>query len=156
MAIVVFTFCWFGLWHPRTGACNLLGMAKMANLGRSHTDDYSLELCHQCPFIYIEPQLTPASQGDPPRHEGRSILGISACETLCVLFKSRVSVSPSPVEFPYLSPIGLQSWMLCGLLLLMPDTQAGETDMWPRTLTPLGDLLQYNYFPVCGYDRCGI
>ena len=31
----------------------------------------------------------------------------------------------------------------------MPDPQAGELDMALRTLTLVGELLQYNYFPVC-------
>ena len=32
----------------------------------------------------------------------------------------------------------------------MPDPQVGEPDMGLRTLTPVGELLQYNYSPVCG------
>ena len=31
----------------------------------------------------------------------------------------------------------------------MPDPQAEELDMALRTLTLVGELLQYNYFPVC-------
>ena len=32
----------------------------------------------------------------------------------------------------------------------MPDPQAGEPDMGLRTLTPMEELLQCNYSPVCG------
>ena len=76
-------------------------------------------------------------------------LGPGAHETLCALSKSGVSVSPSPVEFLRSNPAGLQSQMLCGLLLLLPDPQAGEPDVGLRTFTPVGELLWYN-FPVCG------
>ena len=40
--------------------------------------------------------------------------------------------------------------MLWGLLLPMPDSQAGELDVELRSLTPWGETLQYTYFPVCG------
>ena len=30
--------------------------------------------------------------------------------------------------------------------------QAGEPDVELRTLTPVGELLWYNYFPVCGWS----
>ena len=73
-----------------------------------------------------EPQLPPASPGDPPRPAGRSgpgsygvtafALGPGACDTLCVPSESGVSVSPSPVQFLRSSPAGLRSQMLWGLL----------------------------------------
>ena len=31
----------------------------------------------------------------------------------------------------------------------MPDPQTGEPDVGLRALTPVGESLQYNYFPVC-------
>ena len=49
---------------------------------------------------------------------------------------------------PALKPAGFQSQM--GLCLLIPDPQAGESDVELRTFTPAGDPLQYNYCPVCG------
>ena len=65
--------------------------------------------------------------------------------------KSGVFVSPDSVELLQLSPAGLQSQMLWGLLLLMQDPQVGETDFWLRTCTSAEELLRYNYFPVCGF-----
>ena len=78
------------------------------------------------------------------------MLGLSVHETLCVPSKSRVSVASSRAELLHSSPAGLQSQMLWGFLLRMPDPQAGDPDMGLRTLTLVGKPLQYNYFPVCG------
>ena len=96
-------------------------------------------LYHQCSCPHSEPQPPSASLGGPPRPSGRSgpgsyevtafSLGPSVHETLCVSSKRGVSLSPSPVEFLQSSPTGLQSWMLWGLLLPMPDPQAGEPDV---------------------------
>ena len=54
------------------------------------------------------------------------------------------------VAMPSSRPTGLQSQMLWGLLLPMPGPQAGEPNVELRTLTPVGEPLWYNYFPVCG------
>ena len=77
-------------------------------------------------------------------------LGPGALETLCVPCKHRVAVSLGPVEFLRLNPTGLQSQILWGLLLQLPDPQATKPYVGLRTFTPLGELLWYNYFPVCG------
>ena len=50
-------------------------------------------------------------------------------------------VSPSPVEFLQSSPVGLQSPMLRGLLLPMPDLQLREPDLGPGTFTFVGEPL---------------
>ena len=55
--------------------------------------------------------------------------------------KSGVSVFLSPVELLQSSPTGLESHMLWGLLLLMPDPEAGEPDVGLRALTAVGELL---------------
>ena len=68
-------------------------------------------------------------------------LGPGVPETLYAPSKSRVSVSPSPVEFLLSNPTGLQSQMVWGLLLPMPDPQAGESDVGLRTFTPVGEPL---------------
>ena len=68
---------------------------------------------------------------------------------LGVPFKSGVSVSPCPVELLWSSPAGLQSQMLWGLFLVMSDSQAGEPHMGLRNLTPVGEILNYNYSPLC-------
>ena len=63
-------------------------------------------LCHQCHFLFSEPQLTSASPVNPPGPIGRSGLGFcgvtglsrfsGAHGILCVPFKSGLSVCPSP------------------------------------------------------------
>ena len=57
---------------------------------------------------------------------------------LCVPTKSGVSVSLSPVELLQSSPYGLQSQMLLGLLLPIPDLKTGEPNMGLRILTYVG------------------
>lgn len=54
------------------------------------------------------------------------------------------------MELLQLSPSGLQSQILWGLIFLVPDPWAGEPDVGLRTLTPVGEPLQCNYSPVCG------
>ena len=76
--------------------------------------------------------------------------GPCAHESLYALFKSRLSVSPSPMELLHTSPAGPQSQMPQGLLLPMPDPQAWEPDVGLRTLTSVGEPLKYSYFPVWG------
>ena len=65
-------------------------------------------------------------------------LGPSAHESLCVRFKNRVLVYPSPVELLRTSPTGLQCQMLQGLLP-MPYSQAWGADVGLRTLNPIGE-----------------
>ena len=45
--------------------------------------------------------------------------------------------------------------MLWGLLFPVLDPWAEEHDVRIRTLTPVGEPLQYNYFPVCGSPTPG-
>ena len=47
-----------------------------------------------------------------------------------------------------LSPMGLQSQVLWGLILLVQDPQAGGGGL--RPLTPVGEALHSSYFAVCG------
>ena len=68
-------------------------------------------------------------------------LGFSACDCLCVPFKTGFSISPSPVELLCTSPIGLQCQMLWELFLPMPDPPAWGFDVGLRTLTPVGESL---------------
>ena len=117
--------------------------------------------CCQCLCPQGEPQLPPASlQGNSPTPVGRSgpgsyqitafSLGSRTCQILCAPFKSQVSVSPSPLSLRKLSLADLQSQMLWGLVFLVLDSWAAEPDVGPRTLTPVGEPLQYNDSPVCG------
>ena len=91
------------------------------------------------------------SPGDSPRPAGRPDPGSypvtafalvpGTCEISCVPFKNEVSVFPSPVGLPKLSPSGLQSQMLWGLAFLVQDPRAGEPDVGLRTLTPVGIII---------------
>lgn len=48
-----------------------------------------------------------------------------------------------------LKPYCLQSQILWGLLFPVTDPQTVEPDVGLRTLAPVGEPLQYNYFPGC-------
>ena len=106
------------------------------------------------------PHPTSSLEG-PPRPSSRSAWGSyqiiafslnhSACEILC-----EVSVFPSPAGLPKWSPAGLQSQMLKGLIFLEQDLWVWGPEIGLRTLTPVGDTLQYNYFPVFGLPTWGV
>ena len=106
-----------------------------------------------CP--HSEPELPPSSPEDPPRQADRSgpcsycfCSGNPMCMGHCVhLPRVDFSLSPSPVELLCSRPTGLQSQILWEFVLPMPDPQAGYTGL--RTPTSVGELLQYNYSPVC-------
>ena len=72
----------------------------------------------------------------------------SQSESLCEPSKSRICF-PQSCGASALKPCLFQSQVLLGFLLPVPDLQAGEPDMGLRTLTPVGDSQQYNYFTVC-------
>ena len=69
-----------------------------------------------------------------------SALGPRACEILYALFVK--SFPPRPLKLLKVSPAGLQSQMLWGLLFLLQDPKAGETNVGLKPLTPLGESLQ--------------
>lgn len=60
------------------------------------------------------------------------------------------------MELLQLSPTALQSQMLWEVLSLLPELQAGELAKGLRTLTSVGEYLQYNYFPVWGLPTQGV
>ena len=85
--------CWlFGLRWPNTGAYPGSLVELMADSGRAHAKQYFPELLLPVSLSLGEPQLPPASAGDPPTLAGRS--GLDVHTTLCVSSKSGVSVSP--------------------------------------------------------------
>ena len=121
----------------------------------------SQNFCYQCPCSCGVPQLPSISAGDPPILAGRSgpvsykvtaffPLGPGAHRTLWAPSQCGVSVFPSPVEVLQSNPAVLQSQILWGLLLLLPDPQAGKPMLGLRTFTPVGELLWYNCFSVLG------
>lgn len=83
-------------------------------------------------------------------------LGPGVQETLC---------SPPRVEFlfpPVLwnscrqTPLTLKARFSVGLLFPLLDPQSEESNLVLRTFTPVGALLWYNYFLVCGLPICRI
>ena len=102
--------------------------------------------CPHCLCPCSEAQLQPASTGDSPILAGKSgsvsyevtaIFPTSWCtRDLVCAFQGGVSVSSSPVEFLWSNPTGLQSQILWGLLLLLPDPQSGEP-VWGSELSLL-------------------
>ena len=109
-------------------------------------------VCHHCLCPQGELQLLPTSLEESSRSAGRSDSGayeITAwswyprvCEILCAPFKSEVSISSNSLGLSKVSPTGLQSQMLWGLIFLVQNPQAGEPDMGLSPLTPLGEPLQ--------------
>ena len=100
------------------------------------------------------------SLGHSPRPECKSgsslyqITSFAFCpnvhETLCVPFKSKVSIFPSPGGFLQLSSADPQSQMPWGLVFPVSDRWAGDPDMGLRTVTPVRELLQCNCSSVYG------
>ena len=77
-----------------------------------------------------------------------SVLGLRACEILLLLFKSRVSVSYSPLALSYASPTGLQSQMLWGLIFWC-NTGLGSP-VWGLDPSLLGEnLCNCDCSPFC-------
>lgn len=72
------------------------------------------------------------------------VLGPSVHWILCVPSKSDVCISPSPMGLLQLNPGGLTKPNALGAHLPVPEAWVGEPDMGLRTLTPVGEPLQYN------------
>ena len=130
---------------------------KMATSRGAHADDYSQDLCLQCPFptkshshslfsqeilqelqsgptqIPMEPLLCPCALWDP--------VHMKACVCL-----SRMGSQFPPVPWSSCA----QALLFLGLFLPMPDLQVWEPDVGLRTLTPVCKSLWYSHFPVCG------
>ena len=97
--------------------------SKMATSTGIHTDDYSWDLCLQCPSSQ-QAKVTPCF----PRRSSKNhrqvwlpflwslcfVLGPSAHKSLCAPLKSGVSISPSPMELLHTSLTGPQCQMLGG------------------------------------------
>ena len=117
-------------------------------------------LCQQCPCLHSEPQLNPASPGDPLRPAGRSSpgsYGVTALPWVPVHVKP--CVCPPRVEslFP---PVLCSSCAAQAPLAFKAKCSRGSSS-WCQTprlgsltlgseLSLLGEPLRYNYFSVCG------
>ena len=97
----------------------------------------------------------PAGRSDPVSYQITAFgLSLSACKILCVSFKSGVCISHNPLGLPKLSPAGVQSQVVWGLVFLVQDLRDGEPSVGLRTLTPVGEPLQCNYSPVSVSPTC--
>ena len=119
------------------GANYLSQMSASHKSSRRWTLTYYPRKSHNHPpshHKFPEDPPTPVIRSGPDSYEVTAFaLGPTAYETLCEHYKSGVSIFPSPVQLLQLSPVGLQSQMLCGgLLLLMPDTRLGSLTWSPK------------------------
>ena len=62
----------------------------------------------------------------------------------------------SPVELQPSRLTGLQKLNALGAPPPIARHSGREPDVELRTLTPMGELLQYNYSPVCWLHTCGV
>ena len=119
--------------------------------------------CHQCLCPQGELQLPPTPLGDSPDQQVRltqapitaSTLDPGACESLCAPFKSTVSTSHSSLGLWRVSPAGLQSQMLWGLVFPVYDPQVMEPNMGSDPSLLGEDLCNGNYPPVCALSTQG-
>lgn len=121
--------------------------------------------CYQCLCPCSESQPPAAgSVGDPPIQAGRSDpgsyevtafpLGFSrSCvrlyDLVCAL-QERNFCFPQSYGSLVIKPSCLQSQMFWGHFLPMLDPWAREPDARLKTVTPVGESLKYNHFPICG------
>ena len=111
---------------------------KMATSRETHADEYSQELCFQCPSpttSHIHPCFPRRSSKNCyqvcPRFLWRLCFALEprARESLCAPFRNGISIYPSPMELLRTSPTGLQCQMLWGLFLPVPDPHTWEFDV---------------------------
>ena len=119
----------FGLRRPSTWGYRLFDRAN----GGLREDSCQVVLPRTSFASVLVPTVShshPASAGDPPTLAGRSgsvSYGVTApFPGSCVLSKSGVSVSPSPVEALQSNPTSRQSLIPWEFLLPLPDPQSCE------------------------------
>ena len=110
---------------PRSFACNVLP-PQQATVTPFFSQEFLQELQSGPAQIPMESLLCPGTQ-----HTQKPVCA----------FQEWVSLSPSPMELPHTSPLGLQCQMHWGLFLPMLGPQAWGPDVGLRTLTPVGDSL---------------
>ena len=153
-------FWLFGVRHSRTGACWFLGQARSWCLNGDLRES-SLQSIFPGPSAtsvlvltvsYSQPPSPQETLQDPPVSLAQSSMESLLCpgpqctwNPVCALQEWSLCF-PQSCGAPALKPTGLQSQMLWGFLFPMPDPQAGDPVLGLRTLTPVGEPLQYNYF----------
>ena len=88
-----------------------------------------------------------------PKRPWLIFLGLGVHRTWHTASESRVSVVPSPVGSLGSNTTGFQHHVLWGLLLLLPDPQAGESDMGLRTFSMVGKFCGITVFQFVGHSR---
>ena len=115
--------------------------------------------CWQCPCPQSEPLMSPTSTRDPPILAGRSGSFEVTIFFPWFLVCTRPCVCPPRVEFlfpPVLwnscsqSPLAFKARFSGGFSSSCQTRQTVEPDMGVRTFIPVGELLWYSYFSVCG------
>ena len=107
-----------------------------------------------------KPQSPLVFPGDPPRITVRSDLdscGVSALpwdlvhiKPVCAFQELCLTFPPVPWSSYTQALLALNARCSGGYSSQMPDIQAWEPDVGLGTLTPMGQPLQYSYFPVSG------
>ena len=130
--------------------------AKLVTSGSAHSNEYSLGPLPPVSFSHSETQPLSASSGLLKGRPGPCSYGVTPLPWVPVHVKP---LGHPPVVESLSHPVlwsactqahWPQSQMFWRLLLPMPRPQAGEPDLGLKTLTPMGEPLWYNYFPVCG------
>ena len=157
MGGAVFPPCWlFVLRWPITGTCRLLCGSQCQN--GSHQERSCQCLFSGCLPPVLALTVSPLLPSQETLQDPQVGLIQAPMESLLcpgslymwrLDLESGVSASLSPVGLLHSSPADLQSQMLWGLLLPMPHSQVGESDVGLRTLTIVGKAMWYN-FPVSG------
>lgn len=161
----VFSPCWlFGLKCSIIGTCRLLGGASSwCQNGNLQESSHWRESPGCQPSVSLSPEwatdylcLPQKALQDPQVGLAHILMESLLCpwslctwNLVCVLLEWNlfplVLWSPSTQ-----APLAFKAKLLWGLLLLMPDLQAGESDIGLSVLSPVREPLWYNCFLVCG------
>ena len=149
-------------WNLQTIESGQVSVSKWQPLGELMPVSVPWGFCHQCspqPWAKANPCLSRRHSNLPTVRFGPGFYGVTALPW--VPGKLKTCVHPPSAHKESLFPLVL--WGSCtqtflafkakccgGLLLPVLDLQAGEPNMELRTLTPVGETLQYSYFPICG------
>ena len=119
--------------------------------------------CHQClcphgelllPLACLDKYLISTGKFDSGSYQNISALCPRVCEVFCGLFKSEVSISPSPLGLLKISPAVFQSQIFWGVIFSVQDPYGWEPDLGLRALTPVGEALHCNYSSVSFPPGC--
>ena len=99
----------------------------------------------------------PASPRDPPRPAVRCGPGTCALcpgvrEVVCTPLRVKPLYPPAPRGSRNNALLTFKATRSVGLVFHPPEHWLVEPDLGFITLTPIEESLQYNYFPLCGFD----